>query len=143
MSTRRDSIAAHPDQCEEGWDGNLDETPELLDRKKRRVLSIFFGLLLSKSQRMLPFFPIVETLGLWYKGVQQRGSRTITGGLSSTLQTAWKRIDNLYSHCLPTFNKKLRHIPRGHASFDNYNKILSSDMSPKEKQQIFKLELQC
>ena len=57
VSTKRDSIAPHSDQCKEGWDGNKEETLELLDRKNKRVLSIFFGLLLSKSQRMLPFFP--------------------------------------------------------------------------------------
>ena len=81
VSTKRASIAPHPDQCDEGWDGNPDERPELLDRKKRRILSIFFGLLLSRSQRLLPYFSIVETLGLWYKGVQQQGHRTIQGGV--------------------------------------------------------------
>ena len=41
VSMRRDWIAPHPDQCKEGWDGNEEETPELLDLKNRRVLPIF------------------------------------------------------------------------------------------------------
>ena len=88
---------------------------------------MFFVLLMSRSQRMLPFPPIAETLGLWYKGMQHTDRRTIFGSWSSTSITAWKRIDNLYSQCLPTLNEKLRQIPRGHASFDNYNQILNAE----------------
>ena len=71
-SSIKNWIAPDTMQCEEDDDMQCDEdeaaddkeTLGILDRKRRRVLALFLGLLLTRSQRLLPFYSIVEPLGL-------------------------------------------------------------------------------
>ena len=65
---------------------------------------------------------MVEPRGFWFKGFQQPSRRSISGGFNSTMETVWKRLDQMYDRCIITFNRKLQLEPRCHGAFDNHNK---------------------
>ena len=110
-----------------GVHSNLDpdcfETPsEELHRKERMILFFFLGLIRTRNRLLLRHYGMVEPLAVWFKGQQQSGRRTLSGGFHSTLPTVFRKMNDLYEKCLLTFNAKLRGEIRCHGAFDNHNK---------------------
>ena len=96
--------------------------PLALDKKKCRILGLFLNLIRTRSQMMLPHYAMVEPLAHWFKGMQQH---RLSSGFSVQLRTAFKKLSMLYGKSMATFNEKLQGMARGHAAFDNHNKIIS------------------
>ena len=88
------------------------------------ILFVFLGLLRTRSRLLLKHYVIVEPLAYWFKNMQQRGCRSLSGSLSVTLQTAWKKLNEMHTRYQATFNETLQPTPRSHAAFDNHNNIV-------------------
>ena len=113
-----------------------EDEGEQLHRKQRMILYVFFGLLRTRNRNLLLHYSMVEPLANWFKGLQQPGRRSISGGFNSDLRRTWKRLGEMYDQCIPTFNEKLQSTERCHGALDNHNKIIRSKFMTEGKSAI-------
>ena len=139
--TRWDRLA-DPGQCEEGWDVNEEDTP-ILDRKNRRILALFFALLMARSQRMLPFFSLWRLLdsGTRVCSKQEPELFTVRG------RQHRKQHGKGLTICILSVSQ---HSTRNSAKYLAGMQVLTittglqmPSTKSKENPQIIKLELQC
>ena len=100
------------------------EIEQDLHRKERMMLFLFFGLIRTKSRYLLKHWAMVEPFGHYFKGHQQPGRNSLSGAFTSTLETCWKRQNEIYERFLPSFNEELQSESTNYGSYDNYNEVL-------------------
>ena len=76
-----------------------------------RVLFLFLALIRTHSSALLVHWAQVEPLGYFYKGYQQHGRKSTSGGFICTLPLCWDNQDKIYERNIATFNERLRNEP--------------------------------
>ena len=79
---------------------------------------------------------MVEPLGHYFKGHQQPGRNSLSGAFTSTLDTCWKRQNEIYEKFMPTFNEELQAEQTNYGSYDNYNQVLNKKNPTEGKNAI-------
>lgn len=120
-----------------------ESTEDELHRKHRMMLYIFYCLLRTKCKYHLLHWAQIEPMGLYYKGLQQPASQSMSGTFTSTLATCWKYQRKLYDKGLKTFNDKLEGEMRCSGAFDNYNEIYSKKTQTAGKSAIMHIGTVC
>ena len=103
----------------------MDNECESLGKKERQILSLFLGLLRTRSREMLPHHYSVAPLAQWYKRHTQARRQTSSDS-SARLRTVLAKLNDIYTRTIMTFNETLQSLPRAHGSFDNYNNLMSA-----------------
>jgi hypothetical protein len=96
-----------------------------LHAKQRMMLFLFFGLICTRSQRMMKHWAIVEPLANFYRGHSQPGAKTVGGAFVSTLETSFLALDEIYGNKYPDFMSTIEEQQTAFVSFDNYQKNIS------------------
>jgi len=94
-----------------------------LHKKERIALNSWLALIRARSRHLLKTWSRVEPFGYFYKGYQQPGVSTLSGGAACDIRTAWTNQDKVHNKCMPTFNETLQGEPCMGGAMDNVNRL--------------------